>query len=57
MREDILWWFWAIVRILLIGLGIFLVFIFVRANINDCIIVKEEYKKQYSYELKGINNK
>ena len=57
MTEEILWWFWVIVRILLIGLGIFLVFIFFRAIINDCIIVKEEYKKQYSYELKGINNK
>ena len=57
MKKEILWCFWLIIKILLIGLGIFLVFIFFRASINDCIIEKEEYKKQYSYELKGINNK
>ena len=57
MKKEILWWFWAIVRILLIGLGIFLIVMFFILMVNDCIIVKEEYKKQYSYELKGINNK
>ena len=57
MREKILCLFWLIIRILLIGLGIFLIFIFFRAIINDCIIEKKEYKKQYSYVLKGINNK
>lgn len=57
MKDTILWWFWVIVRILLVGLGIFLIFMFFRAFIYECIIIKEEYKKQYSYELKGINNK
>lgn len=57
MKDSILWWFHLIVKILLAISICFLVFMFFKLVINSCVIVKEEYIKKYSYELKGINNK
>lgn len=57
MIKNILWWFMEHLEYFAIGLLIGISLVSAIILQNNVTIIKQEYKKQYSYELKGITNK